>query len=87
MIQWGKCTGVGSYGIQWINLPITYTVVYYILAGISWAAQNNTWFTNNNPAGGAPVTDICGSIGDTDKTLAGFYIQKFSPHYWITIGS
>ena len=77
---------MGSYGIQWINLPITYTVVYYILAGISWAAQNNTWFTNNNPAGGAPVTDICGSIGDTDKTLSGFYIQKFSPHYWITIG-
>lgn len=86
MIQYGICGGTSVYSILWVSLPITYNQFYYPWANIRWTAQNNTWFTVNTPAGGAPVTDICGSVGYEDKTMGGFYIQSFSTHYWITIG-
>lgn len=86
IIAWGFVTGFSIYGVQQVTLPITYTIKYKTFGNIAWAAQNNSWYTNNNPVSGMALTDICGSVGYSDKTNSYFYINSFSNHIYVTIG-
>ena len=86
IIAWGFVNGFSVYSVQQVTLPITYTSEYKTFGSIAWTAQNNIWYTDNNPASACALTDICGSNGYTDRTNSYFYISSFSNHIYMTIG-
>ena len=72
---------------MFVTLPLTYKHFYFPYAQISWSTENNTWYTLPAPVQATALTDIAGTTGYENAKLMGFYLQSFSDHIYLTVGS
>lgn len=72
---------------MFVTLPLAYKQLYFPYAQISWSTDNNIWYTTSTLVQANAFTDVAGTTGYENAELTGFYLQSFSDHIYLTVGS